>query len=167
MPITKPSLFLRRAAVLACFVCALAAPVAGARTPASTVRAVQRALGVRADGVVGPQTRRAVRRFQRAHGLVADGVIGPRTLAALKMRARASSAAPSALLQQIAACESGGNPRAISLGGRYRGKYQFSRETWRALGGTGDPAKAPEAMQDRLAAKLLAERGTAPWPNCA
>jgi soluble lytic murein transglycosylase-like protein len=71
------------------------------------------------------------------------------------------------LLQRISACESGGNPRAVSADGRYRGKYQFSRATWRAIGGTGDPAKAPESVQDRMAAKLLAARGTSPWPNCA
>src|SRR3954467_3899397 len=35
-----------------------------------TVRALQSALGLTADGIYGPQTRRAVRRFQRAHGLV-------------------------------------------------------------------------------------------------
>jgi hypothetical protein len=34
------------------------------------------------------------------------------------------------------------------------------------MGGSGDPADAPEAEQDRIAAKLLAARGTAPWPNC-
>ena len=50
----------------------------------------------------------------------------------------------------------------MSADGRYRGKYQFSRATWRALGGKGDPAKAPEARQDRLAAKLLALSGTSP-----
>jgi hypothetical protein len=34
------------------------------------------------------------------------------------------------------------------------------------MGGTGDPADAPEAEQDRIAAALLAQRGTAPWPVC-
>jgi hypothetical protein len=34
------------------------------------------------------------------------------------------------------------------------------------MGGSGDPAKASEVEQDRLAAALLAKAGTAPWPNC-
>jgi hypothetical protein len=70
-------------------------------------------------------------------------------------------------LKQIAQCESGGNPRAISPDGKYRGKYQFSRPTWRSVGGHGDPAKASEYEQDKRALKLYHERGTAPWPNCA
>ncbi len=133
-----------------------------------SVVAVQQALGITADGVFGPQTRRAVKRFQRANGLTVDGIVGPQTLAALGLRARDSTAAgsTSATLERIAQCESGGDPTAVSADGRYRGKYQFSRATWRAMGGSGDPAKAPEAEQDRLAAALLAERGTAPWPVC-
>ena len=66
----------------------------------------------------------------------------------------------------IAACESGGNPRAIGGGGAFRGKYQFTYETWAAMGGTGDPAAAPEAVQDRLAAKLYASAGAGQWPVC-
>jgi len=129
------------------------------------VVALQRALGIPADGVFGRQTRRAVRRFQRAHGLVVDGIAGPQTRRALGLTAGAARAG--SLLQRISACESGGDPDAVSADGRYRGKYQFSRATWRAIGGKGDPAKAPETVQDKLAAKLLAVRGTAPWPNCA
>src|SRR4051794_13149285 len=142
----------------------------------STVVALQRALGVPADGQFGPITRRAVRRFQRAHGLVVDGIAGPATLGALGIAAAPSRASRrrtplartdrAGLLSRIAACESGGNPAAISAGGRYRGKYQFSRATWRALGGTGDPAAAPEAGQGAMAARLLAAPGPSPWPSC-
>jgi peptidoglycan hydrolase-like protein with peptidoglycan-binding domain len=139
----------------------------------STVAALQRALGVPADGAFGPVTRRAVRRFQRRRGLVVDGIAGPATLRALGISVRSKRRSPVArtdsagILQRIARCESGGNPAAVSAGGRYRGKYQFSRATWRSLGGRGDPAKASEAVQDAMAAKLLALRGTSPWPNCA
>jgi peptidoglycan hydrolase CwlO-like protein len=69
-------------------------------------------------------------------------------------------------LERIAQCESGGNPRAVSASGQYRGKYQFDQATWEANGGTGDPAAAPEAEQDRVAAALYAARGPAPWPVC-
>jgi hypothetical protein len=69
-------------------------------------------------------------------------------------------------LQAIAACESGGNPSAIGGGGAYRGKYQFDRQTWASVGGSGDPAAAPEAEQDKRAAMLYARAGAAPWPTC-
>jgi hypothetical protein len=143
----------------------------GDRGPA--VRRIQRALGLPADGVFGPQTERAVRRFQRRRGLVADGVVGPQTRQALGLAAfsrssvKRSGARVPRILQRIAECESGGNPRAVSADGRYRGKYQFSRDTWRGLGGKGDPADAPESVQDRLALKLYRQSGTAPWANCA
>ena len=45
--------------------------------------AVQSALGVQADGVMGPATRAAVIAFQREKGLAPDGVVGPLTRAAL------------------------------------------------------------------------------------
>lgn len=45
-----------------------------------TVKAVQEKLGIGADGVFGPGTKRAVRAWQAANGLVADGVVGPNTL---------------------------------------------------------------------------------------
>ncbi len=157
-----------------------ATPLAPGVQSTDAVRALQQKLGVSADGVYGPKTRAAVKRFQRAHGLAADGVAGPQTLAALGVDAasaktreageQSSAAAPdgdaAATLERIAQCESGGNPSAVSADGTYRGKYQFDRATWRAAGGKGDPADAPEAEQDRIAAALLAQRGTAPWPVC-
>jgi hypothetical protein len=143
----------------------------GDRGPA--VRTIQHELGITADGVFGPMTERAVKRFQRRHDLVPDGIVGPLTRGALGLRPfsarsvrRTSSITLPAVLRRIGECESGGNPRAISPGGQYRGKYQFSRTTWHNLGGTGDPAAAPEWLQDRIALKLYRRAGTAPWPNC-
>lgn len=159
------------------------------------VRRVQRKLGVPADGAFGPQTDRAVRRFQRRRGLVADGVVGPMTRRAMRLRpfgrdsvvhprGRSGGGAPAGgggapaggdegpvrlprILLRIAECESGGNPQAVSPGGQYRGKFQFSRDTWKAYGGRGsDPAKASENHQDRIALRLYRDRGTDPWPTC-
>jgi hypothetical protein len=151
-----------------------ATPVAPGVQSADAVRALQQKLGVKADGAYGPKTRAAVKRFQRAHDLAVDGVAGPQTLAALGLatgdekasQAAATQPVADGTLARIAQCESGGDPRAISADGTYRGKYQFDRTTWQQMGGEGDPADAPEAEQDRIAAKLLAERGTTPWPNC-
>lgn len=146
----------------------------------SLVASVQQKLGVPASGSFDAATRRAVRSFQRKNGLIVDGIVGPQTLGALGLAPKqsdpdagsgvtrgGSGSAPSGTLQKIAQCESGGNPQAVSQNGRYRGKYQFDRATWRAMGGSGDPAAAPEAEQDRIAAKLLRQRGTASWPSCA
>jgi hypothetical protein len=151
-----------------------ATPAAPGVQSTDAVRALQQNLGVKADGAYGPRTRAAVKRFQRAHGLAVDGVAGPQTLAALGLatddekasEAVATQPVADGTLERIAQCESGGDPKAISADGTYRGKYQFDRTTWKQLGGDGDPAEAAEAEQDRIAAKLLAERGTTPWPSC-
>ncbi len=145
----------------------------------STIAAVQRALGIPADGIYGSATRRAVMSFQRAHGLIVDGIVGPQTLGALGLSSSdgsssdgssgsgSTTSATSSELEKIAACESSGNATAVSPSGTYRGKYQFSRETWRELGGSGDPASAPESEQDQMAAKLMQTQGPSAWPNCA
>ena len=69
-------------------------------------------------------------------------------------------------LNAIAACESGGDPTAVSADGTYRGKYQFDYGTWASVGGSGDPAAAPEAEQDYRAALLYTQAGSSPWPIC-
>jgi len=70
-----------------------AAPGSSGGLGADAITTAQRALGVEADGVVGPRTRSAVKRFQRSNGLMEDGIIGPQTLKALgvypEARARA------------------------------------------------------------------------------
>ena len=82
------------------------------------------------------------------------------------LRRQSAPVAVSPQLEAIAQCESGGDPTAIGGGGLYRGKYQFSVSTWQSVGGTGDPAAAPEAEQDRRAAILLARSGPGQWPVC-
>jgi hypothetical protein len=69
-------------------------------------------------------------------------------------------------LRSIAACESGGNPRAVGGGGIYRGMYQFSFSTWHAVGGSGDPAAAPRSEQTWRAWLLLSRHGAGHWPVC-
>lgn len=49
----------------------------------SDIAALQRALGIRADGDFGPETEAAVRLFQADRGLVVDGIAGAMTLAVL------------------------------------------------------------------------------------
>ena len=69
-------------------------------------------------------------------------------------------------LARIRACESGGNYRARSASGRYRGAYQMDRYTFASVGGSGDPAVASPAEQDHRAWLLLKQRGRSPWPVC-
>lgn len=47
------------------------------------VKYLQQKLGILADGIFGPGTRRAVIAFQKSRLLAADGIVGPRTWAAL------------------------------------------------------------------------------------
>lgn len=77
-----------------------------------------------------------------------------------------SVAAPAGgTLESIAQCESGGNP-STNTGNGFFGKYQFTQSTWASVGGTGNPAAASEAEQDRRAAALYAQQGSSPWPVC-
>jgi TolA-binding protein len=69
-------------------------------------------------------------------------------------------------LEAIASCESGGDPTIVSSDGTYRGKYQFDYGTWASVGGSGDPAAAPESEQDYRAALLYSQSGSSPWPVC-
>ncbi len=66
----------------------------------------------------------------------------------------------------LARCESGGNPRAVSSGGTYRGLYQFSMSTWRGVGGSGDPIDASSSEQTYRAKVLYSRSGRSPWPHC-
>ena len=108
--------------------------------------------------------KRAKKRAKLARKQAAQGQ-GQVAAAAPQQQAGGSTATPGHLAA-IAACESGGNPSAVGGGGAYRGKYQFDQSTWASVGGSGDPAAAPEAEQDKRAAMLYARAGSSPWPTC-
>ena len=68
--------------------------------------------------------------------------------------------------EATAACESGGDPTAVSSDGVYRGKWQFDQQTWDAHAPDGwkgvDPTAAPESVQDEAAGNVTYDA----WPNC-
>ncbi|GAA1550791.1 hypothetical protein GCM10009804_04180 [Kribbella hippodromi] len=66
---------------------------------------------------------------------------------------------------KVANCESSGNPRAVN-GAGYYGLFQFDLQTWRSVGGSGNPAQASAGEQLMRAKKLYAQRGASPWPVC-
>jgi peptidoglycan hydrolase-like protein with peptidoglycan-binding domain len=54
-------------------------------TSGDTVKKLQQALGLPADGQFGSDTEKAVRNFQQKNGLSADGIAGPSTLAKISI----------------------------------------------------------------------------------
>jgi hypothetical protein len=115
--------------------------------------------------------RRPVDRFQRIVKTIAADIRAEERAAALKREREreerfAALGVSMATLESIASCESGGDPAAVSSDGSYRGKYQFDFGTWESVGGSGDPAAAPETEQDYRAAQLYSLAGSSPWPVC-
>ena len=120
--------------------------------------------GIR-DGKKAPKHRKA------DYLATLERMIAPPPAPAPAAPATASAASSSTVpsggsLDSIAQCESGGDPAAVSPDGTYRGKYQFDYQTWQSVGGSGDPAAAPESEQDMRAALLMQQRGNSPWPVC-
>jgi peptidoglycan hydrolase-like protein with peptidoglycan-binding domain len=99
----------------------------------ASVKRLQRALHLRADGLFGAGTARAVRRFQRRHDLRADGVVGATTWRMLRRSAA----------------------RGASSGARRGGKARSVRLLQRRLGIAADgvfgpgTARAVRAFQRR------------------
>lgn len=141
----------------------LPAVIAGLIAVPAVSAAAQGLDALAADGepVDGPPLERAAVQREASSKL---------KLATARAKRKATPPAPkvtvSPALQAIAACESGGDPHAIGGGGLYRGKYQFSYDTWAGVGGHGDPAAAPESEQDMRAAMLYERSGPGQWPVC-
>ena len=117
------------------------------------------------------QLQRPVNRFHRIVKTIAADIRADERAAERRQEREAEErftelGVSMATLESIASCESGGDPEAVSSDGTYRGKYQFDYGTWESMGGSGDPAAAPESEQDYRAALLYASSGSSPWPIC-
>jgi hypothetical protein len=112
----------------------------------------------------------SVARFHHTIDVVKRQIAAERRADARRERRQLFASLPAGVtpetLESIALCESGGDPTALSSDGSYRGKYQFDYGTWESVGGSGDPAAAPEDEQDYRAALLYAQSGSSPWPIC-
>ena len=114
--------------------------------------------------------QRPIDRFHRVLHTVSQQIRAERRAELRRQRRELFATLPAGVsistLESIATCESGGDPTAVSSDGSYRGKYQFDYGTWESMGGSGDPAAAPEKEQDYRAALLYTQSGSSPWPIC-
>ncbi len=149
------------------------------------VEQLQYALGIRVSGVFGDATGQAVVRFQQSHRLQTDGVVGPDTRRALHLRVKITGAAPASpssttstpasslgssvgtdgysIPASIVMCESGGSYTAVNPSTGAGGAYQILPSTWAAYGGTGLPQNASPAEQGAIAARIYATAGPGQW----
>lgn len=152
-------------ALIACIAFPAVALAAGNQAPAGPRIGVAHAAPVS----IGSLRRPAVR-FQRTIRVTLRRMEAARKARLRRERRRLYATLPGGVtistLESIAACESGGDPTAVSADGSYRGKYQFDFGTWESVGGSGDPAAAPEVEQDYRAALLYSRSGSSPWPVC-
>jgi hypothetical protein len=68
-------------------------------------------------------------------------------------------------LASTRSCESGGN-YYINTGNGFYGAYQFTLQSWAAVGGRGMPHNARPLEQDYRAVRLLHVQGRGAWPVC-
>ena len=126
-----------------------AAPGAPQGAPGTRPRA-PRLRAPRADLVAGAAAARAPRP-------------APRRPRAAQDRRRPRRADPGRCCTSIAACESGGNPRAVGGGGAFRGKYQFDYGTWARSAAAAIPR--PRPRPSRIAAPRCSTRAPARRPG--
>jgi peptidoglycan hydrolase-like protein with peptidoglycan-binding domain len=72
-------------------------------TQVGTVKQLQSALHVSADGNFGPETEAAVRRLQARHGLTVDGIVGPATWSVIGVHGQAELTPPASALPKTPA----------------------------------------------------------------
>ena len=93
------------------------------------VKEVQRAVGVKVDGVYGPDTVKAVKAYQKKNGLTADGIVGAKTWE--KINGNASYASGS--IGYAANSATSGNGKSTSSGGNnpYKVTASSYKNTWK------------------------------------
>ena len=69
---------------------------------------------------------------------------------------------------ETAMCETGKDPNATALGGKYRGAFMFLRSSWKNSPKSpgGDPIDYSYTTQAVVAVLLKKQMGTSPWPVC-
>jgi hypothetical protein len=143
-----------------------------ARLAAALTTAAALALPASAEAddmtVIGPEQARA-----KARGEALGGPHGgarywnPKpTRAQLRRRMMRRVTAPyRGWLLSTRLCESRGN-YWTNTGNGFYGAYQFTLQSWAAVGGWGLPSNAPPLEQDYRAVKLLHVQGPGAWPVC-
>lgn len=70
--------------------------------------------------------------------------------------------------RKVARCESGRDPNAVAMGGRFLGAFMFTPDAWetspKSPGGT--PIDYSYRTQAVVAVALMHRDGTRPWPVC-
>ena len=109
------------------------------------------------------QAEKAAERAIAAAGVVGVGIALP------LLTATGAHAAPSAVWDRVAECESGGNWSLDSGDGVYGG-LQITAQRWVDYGGTqyaALPSDATRSQQITVAERILATEGPQPWASCA
>jgi len=87
-------------------------------------------------------------------------------LAGTTLGAAPAEAATLSTWNRLAQCEASGNWH-INTGNGYYGGLQFSMSTWRAHGGSGNPARATKTKQISIGEKVRKSQGWGAWPACS
>ncbi|MCE4957606.1 LysM peptidoglycan-binding domain-containing protein [Macrococcoides caseolyticum] len=108
------------------------------------------------------QQAQATQTVQQAPAQQAQAAQAVQQAPVQQTQAQVGNSSVDAHLRMIMQRESGGNPRAVNPAGYY-GLFQFSPQTWAAVGGTGNPAQASEAEQWKRARILYTQHGAGHW----
>ena len=92
------------------------------------VRQIQKALGIRVDGIFGKGTEDAVKKFQQENGLTVDGKVGPKTLEKL-MSNMDTDLSPIIKPGAVLAIENYYLPKNEYISGKYNNDYIILHHT--------------------------------------